>query len=102
MLPDLREHGGGATNILSAFKLLESIIQNIHGSVSFTIVFISDGADNCNWNLVEKMNSLKGGEGRDITLLCLGVGNSFPTRTALKIRELYHTGDESIPAIFLI
>jgi hypothetical protein len=48
------------------------------------------------------MKTLRGGLGRDITMLCLGIQNGFPTKMAMQIRELYHTGDEKIPAIYLI
>jgi|JI91814BRNA_FD_contig_21_2260186_length_537_multi_2_in_0_out_0_1 hypothetical protein len=48
------------------------------------------------------MQGLRGGMGRDITLLCLGIQSGFPTKMAMEIRKLYHTGDEKIPAIYLI
>ena len=40
-----------------------------------------------------KMKQLRGGLGRDITLLCLGIQSGFPTKISMNIRELYHTGD---------
>ncbi len=68
------------------------------------MVFISDGEDTVNGegNLVNAMAKLKGGLGRDITFLCLGIQSGFPTKISMKLRELYHTGDETIPAIYLI
>ena len=48
------------------------------------------------------MQKLKGGLGRDITFLCLGIKSGFPTFVSIKLRQLYHTGDEKIPAVFLI
>lgn len=48
------------------------------------------------------MKGLKGGQGRDITMLCLGIQSGFPTKMSMDIRELYHTGDEKIPALYLI
>ena len=48
------------------------------------------------------MLKLKGGLGKDITFLCLGIKSGFPTFISMKLRELYHTGDEKIPAVFLI
>ena len=48
------------------------------------------------------MKKLRGGLGRDITLICLGIQSGFPTKIAMDIRELYHTGDEKIPALYLI
>jgi len=32
----------------------------------------------------------------------LGIGKDFPTFISMELRKKYHTGDESIPAIFLI
>ena len=72
---------------------------------SITIVFISDGNDTTNGGtdkVLQKMKSLRGGLGRDITLLCLGIQSGFPTKLSMQIRELYHTGDEKIPALYLI
>lgn len=67
-------------------------------------MFISDGQDTTNGEekLLQKMKTLRGGLGRDITMLCLGIQSGFPTKMAMQIRELYHTGDEKIPAIYLI
>lgn len=48
------------------------------------------------------MKLLNGGQGRDITMLCLGIQSGFPTKMSMDIRELYHTGDEKIPALYLI
>lgn len=48
------------------------------------------------------MKNLKGGQGRDITFLCLGIQKGFPTTIAMHLRQLYHTGDEMIAAIYLI
>lgn len=58
-------------------------------------MFISDGQDTTNGEekLLKKMKELRGGLGRDITFLCLGIQSGFPTKIAMNIRELYHTGD---------
>ena len=50
------------------------------------------------------MEKLKGVKNTKITInfLCIGIGKDFPTFVALKLREKYHNGDNSIPAIFLI
>jgi hypothetical protein len=45
---DIKKHGGGMTNILDAFKLLEQRLQIIPKDASITIVFISDGEDTAN------------------------------------------------------
>ena len=48
------------------------------------------------------MKKLNGGQGRDITMLCLGIQSGFPAKMSMDIRELYHTGDEKIAALYLI
>jgi hypothetical protein len=101
---DLNKHGGGMTNIYAAFEKLEERLLTVPEEASVTIVFISDGQDTTNGEakLREKMKKLKGGQGRDITMLCLGIQSGFPTKMSMDIRELYHTGDEKIPALYLI
>ena len=101
---DLRKHGGGMTNIYAAFEKLEDRLMEVDETASITIVFISDGQDTVNGEhkLVEKMKKLRGGMGRDITMLCLGIQSGFPTKISMDIRQLYHTGDEKIPALYLI
>ena len=37
-----------------------------------------------------------------INFLCLGIEAGFPTFLSMKLREMYHTGDPTIPAVFLI
>ena len=78
--------------------------MNVPEEASITILFISDGQDTVNGEqkLMKKMKELRGGLGRDITLLCLGIQSGFPTKISMNIRELYHTGDEKIPALYLI
>ena len=39
------------------------------------------------------MKKLKGGKGKDITFLCLGIKSGFPTFISMNLRKLYHTGD---------
>lgn len=92
------------TNIFAAFEKLEERLTNVPEDASITIVFISDGQDTTNGQakLREKMKKLNGGQGRDITMLCLGIQSGFPTKMSMDIRELYHTGDEKIPALYLI
>lgn len=48
------------------------------------------------------MQKLNGGKGRDITFICLGIKSGFPTSISMQLRKLYHTGDETIPAVYLI
>lgn len=92
------------TNIYAAFETLEEQLMELDEEASITVVFISDGKDTVNGDekVKRKMKDLRGGLGRDITLLCLGIQSGFPTKMAMDIRELYHTGDEKIPALYLI
>lgn len=45
---DIKKHGGGMTNILDAFKVLEQRLVTFPEQSSITIVFISDGEDTVN------------------------------------------------------
>lgn len=85
---DLRKHGGGMTNIYAAFEKLEERLMTVPEEASITIVFISDGQDTTNGEdkLRQKLKTLRGGMGRDITLLCLGIQSGFPTKIAMDIR----------------
>lgn len=49
------------------------------------------------------MAALKGNT-RDLTLnfICLGIQSDFPTFLAMRLRQLYHKGDYTIPALYLI
>ena len=51
-------------------------------------MFISDGKDTVNGDvkLKYKMKNLRGGLGRDITMICLGIQSGFPTMMAMDIR----------------
>jgi len=49
------------------------------------------------------LTSLKGNHKKaKINFICLGVGSGFPTRISMILKEKYHNGDPSVPAIFLI
>ncbi len=66
-------------------------------------MFISDGQDTVHGgNLATKMKSLVGGKGRKINFICLGIQSGFPTSVSMALRELYHSGDSAIPALYLI
>ena len=99
----LKDHGGGGTNILSSFTMLEREIKEFIPEISFTIIFISDGQDtSLGASLSESISRLNGANGRYINFICLGVQSGFPTTVAMSLREKYHTGTESIPAVYLI
>jgi hypothetical protein len=73
------------TNIYDAFVKLEEKLFTISEDASITVVFISDGQDTVNKDeaLRTKMKLLKGGQGRDITFLCLGIEKGFPTNISM-------------------
>lgn len=98
----ISKYGGGTTNILLAFQEFEKRIQKLPQEDEIKVIFLSDGQDTCNSNLQEKLKTLKGGDNRKITFMCLGVQSGFPTFISMFLRELYHRGDETCPSIFLI
>jgi hypothetical protein len=38
----------------------------------------------------------------NLDFVCLGVGNGFPTHISMGLRKLYHSGDLSIPPLFIV
>lgn len=98
----ISQYGGGSTNILLAFQEFEKRLEKIPKDDEVKVIFLSDGQDTCNSNLQEKLKTLKGGQGRKITFMCLGVQSGFPTFISMYLREIYHTGDATVPSIFLV
>jgi hypothetical protein len=98
----IHNYGGGCTNILLAFQEFEKRIETIPADEEIKVIFLSDGEDTVNSNLQEKLKTLKGGQNKKITFMCLGVQSGFPTFISMHLRELYHRGDASCPSIFLI
>lgn len=98
----ISKYGSGCTNILMAFQEFEKRISTLPMEDEIKVIFLSDGQDTCNNNLQDKLKTLKGGEGRKITFMCLGVQSGFPTFISMYLRELYHRGDATCPSIFLI
>lgn len=99
----INNHGGKSTNIKISFDYIEKeIFPKLDTNDEIKIIFVSDGQDNQNGNLDLALDSLQGGNGRDISFLCLGVLSGFPTFISMKLRGKYHTGDDAIPSIFLI
>lgn len=100
---NLSAHGGGGTKIPEAFELFEKKLKEIPENSSVNAVFISDGQDNYMNTVEERCNKLlKGAEGRRVNFICLGIQGGFPTFLSMKLRQLYHTGDGNIPALYLI
>lgn len=100
---DIYKHGGGGTNITSGFVKLDEELKLLPPKSNITVIFISDGEDNNIGSLQARMSELEGNDGtRRINFICIGVGPGFPTFISMKLREKYHNGDETLPAIFLI
>ncbi|EGR31807.1 zinc-binding dehydrogenase family protein, putative [Ichthyophthirius multifiliis] len=98
----ISQHGGGGTNIPEAFKMLEQKVQNIPIDEDITVIFISDGEDN-NMDTIEKrFQKLNGNQSHKLNFICLGIQSGFPTFLSVRLRQIYHKGDDSIPALFLI
>lgn len=100
---NINYHGGGGTSIATAFQLLEEKVAFIPKDKNILVLFISDGQDNSSIVLERKLAKLKGRPNEQhLDFICLGIGKEFPTFVAMRLRKLYHAGDDSIPAIFLI
>ena len=99
----INAHGGGGTKIPEAFQVFEEKLKELPQNSSVNAVFISDGQDNYMNTVEQRCNSLlKGHMGYRINFMCLGIQSGFPTFLAMKLRQLYHSGDDNIPAIYLI
>lgn len=100
---NLNQHGGGGTKIPEAFQTFEQQLALIPENSTVNAVFISDGEDNYINTVEERCNSLlKGSTKHRINFMCLGIQSGFPTFLSMKLRQIYHTGDGSIPALYLI
>jgi hypothetical protein len=94
------------TNIVAAMREMENVLSKIPKENPVWVVFISDGDDTCNGglnSLMNKLNNLKGNQGRkNFNFMCVGVGSGFPTRVSMYLRERYHRGNDAVPSIFCI
>lgn len=100
---EIGKHGGGGTNITAGFMEVDKQLALLPSGSNVTIVFISDGEDNNINTLSARMSELEGNDGsKRVNFICIGVGPGFPTFISMKLREKYHNGDETLPAIFLI
>ncbi|CAD8122178.1 unnamed protein product [Paramecium sonneborni] len=96
--PNINQYGGGGTDITRAFVALnqEIVKQNITNDL--TVVFVSDGQGNYDDKIIKQnMPNVK-----NLNFICVGVGNGFPTHISMSLRNLYHTGNLSIPAVFIV
>ena len=100
---DILAHGGGSTKIPEAFQFFETQIEKIPKDATINVVFVSDGDDDNMKTVEERCGAmLKGAKDRRVNFICLGIQSGFPTFLAMKLRQIYHTGDKNIPAVFLI
>lgn len=95
-------HGGGGTNIHSAFNLFQKKLNELPENSKISVLFISDGLDNNKVLCEKKLSQLNSSPKQKINFICLGIGKDFPTFVSMKLREKFHTGDENLPAIFLV
>ena len=100
----LYQHGGGGTMIPEAFSVMENYMNELRRDARVTVLFISDGEDNRLSTLEERMEKLKGNlsKQRQVNFICIGIGKKFPHLLSMRLRQLYHNGDENIPALYLI
>lgn len=45
---------------------------------------------------------MKGNNSHKMNFICLGIQSGFPYFLSMRLRALYHRGDETIPALYLI
>lgn len=103
LTPTLSNHGGGGTNIPNAFQKLELELEKTPKDTPITVIFISDGQDSNLSTLGTRLKTLKGNQSQHaLNFICLGVGSGFPTFLSMELRQRYHLGEETLPAIFLI
>lgn len=67
-----------------------------------TAIFISDGQDNNIHTLDARLKKLQGNLYKKVNFICLGIEKGFPTFISMSLRQLYHKGDDTIPALYLI
>lgn len=101
----IQDYEGGGTEIEKGFRELNNILKsdaNIHPNL--TILFISDGCDNSSPTLEERLKKLSFqiDKTKKCNFLSMAVGKGFPTFIAMRLREMYHNGDQNLPPVFLI
>ena len=109
---NISEWGGGQTNIMGAFSLLEKVIDDkLYDDSNYfdkfdsaSIIFISDGEDSSSTeDVVNKMKYLnKFTCFKTINFITIGIGHEFPTFLAMDLRIFYHNGINEIPPLYLI
>ncbi|CAD8111689.1 unnamed protein product [Paramecium primaurelia] len=96
--PNINQYGGGGTNITCAFVALNQEIQKRSITSDLTVVFVSDGQGSYDEKAIKQtMPNVQ-----NLNFICVGVGNGFPTHISMSLRSLYHTGNLSIPPVFIV
>lgn len=100
----LNKHGGGGTSIDEPFIKFQEIWRDkIPTDHEIKVIFISDGQDNDIPSLNDRLAKLKRvNNSQVLTFMCLGILAEFPTFVSMKLRDIYHTGDQNCPSVFLI
>ncbi|CAD8125860.1 unnamed protein product [Paramecium sonneborni] len=96
--PNIKQYGGGCTNITCAFVALNQEIIRQKITSDLTVVFVSDGQGDYDERAI-KQNMPNVG---NLNFICVGVGNEFPTHISMSLRSLYHTGNLQIPPVFIV
>jgi hypothetical protein len=99
---DLKLHGGGGTKVPEVFMAFEQKLNEIPKDHAVTVLFISDGQDNYQEKLEERLSRLNNNHHHYLNFICLGIKSEFPTFLAMRLRQLYHRGDPNVPAVYLV
>jgi hypothetical protein len=73
-----------------------------------TIIFVSDGCDSNSNTLEKRLKDLEENfkkidlTQKTIHFICIAVGKEFPTFISMKLRGIYHSGESTIPPVFLV
>ena len=91
-------HQRGSTNIAGAFELLQVRMEQVNATDDVSIVFISDGCDSEPKQCLLKLWSLKPCIA-PCKLLCVAIGDNFPTSMVLNNLRPRFNGSDALPAV---
>lgn len=102
LLTPISSYENTGTNLFNAFEKLEDEINAIPVKNNVTVIFLSDGQDTNDILVIDKIDTLKGckNSSRIINFITVGIGKQFPQNLAIKLRQKYHNGDETMPVNF--
>ncbi|KRX09936.1 hypothetical protein PPERSA_05328 [Pseudocohnilembus persalinus] len=94
----------GTTEVEKAFIALNQQLQQPDVQNQVTIIFISDGCDNQDQTIIQRLEKLKSTipQNKQINFITIGIGLEFPTKMAIKLRMMYHNVDNNTPPVFLL